>query len=66
MYPFPLMPKGEKKLNKVKEACSKGDIFVQRKIIQRGIFVDKGSSFKGGALELSSMTKGEIVAINCH
>ena len=32
-----------------------------RKHDLRGRFVDKESSFEGGALELSSMTKGEIV-----
>ena len=50
-YPLPLMPKGEKNLNKE----GKGSIIV------RGSFVDKGRSFEGGAFESSSMTKGEIV-----
>ena len=31
------------------------------KLAQRGRYVEKGISFKGGALELSSMTKGDIV-----
>ena len=33
----------------------------KRKAALRGRFVNKGSSFQGGALKLSSMTKGEIV-----
>ena len=49
-YPLPLMPKGEKKLSK---GYKKHDL--------RGSCVAKGSSFEGGALVLSSMTKGEIV-----
>ena len=32
----------------------------KRKTALRGRFVNKGSSFQGGALKLSSMTKGDI------